>query len=512
MSLFIHPHTQSCITVGTQDSDSSLVTNSLSSILSGSSIFTIGHILTNVFGFITQVLLTRLLNASGYGIFSYGQTILLLMLNISNMGTDKSLMRYLPSQAGNRRFQQATLTLAYGTSLVASICAAAFLIITAPIISTYTINNPIFVSVLRLFAAILIIDTIMQVTSTSFRALEMAQFDVAIRKIGRQGSLLLAAAVAFFLGLNVFSTTILAVVASMITLGCAVALAFRHLDIRPSRDLSEANLREYYNYSIPLSAKDMGSFFYTKADVLMVGIFFSASAVGVYNIAVLLAAFITLPLGAVNQLFPPIAAKLYSSDSNSELDEVYSAVSRWAMTGALPLAVGAIIYRTELLALFGAEFATGGAILIVLALAKFADTAVGPSGYMLMMTDHQYLLLINQWSFALLNIILNYFFLLWFGVIGAAYASAIVLASLNLLRVSEVYYLEGMHPFSLSFFKPVLAGFPASGTMLIVLLIIPNNPFVAMILGGSVGCIVYLLTLFALGIEESDRKLYDSIS
>lgn len=512
MGLFIHPHSQFRITVDTEDSDNSLVTNSLSSILSGSSIFAIGHILTTIFGFLTQILLTRLLNASGYGIFSYGQTILLLMLNISNMGTDKSLMRYLPSQPDNRRFQQATLTLAYGTSLVASICAAAFLIITAPIIASFTLDNAIFVSILRLFAVILIIDTVMQVTSTSFRALEMAQFDVAIRKIGRQGSLLLAAAIAFLLGLNVFSTTVLAVVASMVTLGCAVALAFHHLDIHPSRDLSEANLGEYYNYSIPLSAKDMGSFFYTKADILMVGIFFSASAVGIYNVAVLLATFITLPLSAVNQLFPPIAAKLYSSGSSSELDEVYSAVSRWAMTGAFPLALGAIIYRTELLALFGAEFATGGAILIVLAVAKFVDTVVGPSGYMLMMTDHQYLLLLNQWSFALLNIVLNYFFLLRFGVIGAAYASAIVLASLNLLRASEVYYLEGMHPFSWSFFKPVAAGLPASGAMLIVRLLLPNNPFVAMILGGSLGCIVYLFGLFALGIEESDRKLYDSIS
>lgn len=498
--------------MNTQDSEDTLVINSLGSILSGGSIFAVGHILTNVFGFVTQLLLTRLLGATGYGIFSYGQTVLTLMLNVSNAGTDKSLMRYLPSQHDNHQFQQATLTLAYGTSLIASVSTAVLLIAAAPIIATYTINDPVFVDVLRLFAVILIIDTIMQVTSTSFRAFEMAQFDVLIRKIGRQGSLLLAAVIAFLLGLNVFSTTALVVVASMFTLGCAIALALRYLDVHPSRNLSEANPREYYNYSIPLSAKDMGSFFYTRADVLMVGIFFSASAVGVYNIAVLLATFITLPLSAVSQLFPPIAAKLYSDGSSRELDDVYSAVSRWAMTGALPLAIGAIVYRVELLALFGAEFATGGAILTVLAIAKFVDTAVGPSGYMLMMTDHQYLLLINQWSFAILNIILNYFFLLEFGVIGAAYASAVVLASLNLLRAGEVYYLEGMHPFSRSFFKPIVAGLPASGVMIIVPLILPNNPFVALILGGSLGCVVYLLALFTLGIEESDRKLYDSIS
>ena len=495
-----------------QDSDSSLVTNSLGSIFSGSSVYAIGHILTNVFGFLTQILLTRLLNASGYGVFSYCQTILLLMLNMSNMGTNKSLMRYLPSQPENRRFQQATLTLAYATSLVASVCVAALLMVAAPFVARYTINNAVFVNVLRLFAIILIIDTMMQVTSTSFRALEMARLDVAIRKIGRQGALLLAAATAFFLGLSVLSTTVLVVIASLITLGVAIALSFRYLDIQPSPDLSEANLREYYEYSIPLSAKDMGSFFYTKADILMVGVFFSASAVGIYNIAVLLATFITLPLSAVNQLFPPIAAKLYSAGNSSELDEVYSAVSRWAMTGALPLTVGAIVYRVELLTLFGAEFATGGTILIVLALAKFADTAVGPSGYMLMMTDHQYLLLINQWTFAVLNIVLNYFFLLEFGVIGAAYASAIVLASLNLLRVGEVYYLEGMHPFSWSFFKPAIAGLPAAGTMILLLLLLPNASLVAMLLGGSLGCAVYLVTLLLLGIEESDRNLYHSIS
>ncbi|GAB7021074.1 hypothetical protein JCM18750_39360 [Halostagnicola bangensis] len=230
-----------------------------------------------------------------------------------------------------------------------------------------------------------------------------------------------------------------------------------------------------------------------------------------YNAAILLAAIIPLPLTALSQLYPPVASRLYSKGNTEELEMVYKTVSRWSLTASLPLAIGAIIYAEELLWMFGEEFVAGAAILGILALAKLADGVTGPTGYTLMMTDHQYLLLFNQWSFALLNVGLNYLFIMEYGVIGAAYASAITIGSLNFVRAGEVWYLEGMHPFSRGYLRPITAAVPATIVMLLGQSLIPVHAVLVMFVAGAAGLLTYVGALYLLGFEQADRELAEKI-
>lgn len=492
-------------------SESSTVTESLGTVFNGASLFAVGFALANAFGFFTQILLTRLLGPSAYGILSFAQTGHYLARSVSNLGSNKSLMRYLPANRDAQSIQEGYLTMAYATSLLASVAVATLIIVFAPIISRLTLNDPIFIRVLQIFAIILIFDTMMQVTSNVFRALEMAKFDILIRKTGYQGFLFLAAAVSFLLGLHLFETVLTVAAASAATFISALVLASRHMDITPSWTTKRIDLRSYYQYSLPLSAKDMGHYFYTRTDIIMVGIFFSSSDVGIYNAAIMLGMIITLPIPAVGQLFPPIASRLYSEGDADKLHRIYATVSRWSLTCSLPLALGAIVYREELLLLFGPEFTAGGAILAVLALGYIVDSLGAQTGYLLMMTDHQYLVFANQWAAALLNIGLSYFLILEFGVIGAAYASAAVLASINLLRVIEIWYFEEMTPLSRGVIKPFIAAIPASVTMVVLRSLGVSSPLITMFVTGAIGIVAYAIALAALGIEEEDRMLYNSI-
>lgn len=490
------------------DSNEDNVTQSLESVFRGASFFSAGYVLSNIFGFVTQLLLTRLLGATGYGMYSFARTGILLARRVSNLGSNQSLMRYLPAYADNPAAQEDTLTVAYLTSTVSGIFMATTMIFAAPTISQFTLDSPLFVDILRLFALTLVFDTLMQVTAHIFRAVELAKYDVMLRKIVWHASLLVAAIISFLLGLEILETTIAVVIASALTLFYGLYLSSKKLDISPSWRTSNINLKEYYNYSLPLSAKDMGGFFYTRTDILMVGIFLSASSVGIYNIAILLAGVVILPASAVSQLFPPIVSKLYSQGQNKELNEVYTAVSRWTFTCSIPLFLGAVIYRDELLLLFGAEFAVGGAVLIILAIGKIINSLIVQTSYLLMMTHHQYLVFINQWLTAIINIILNYLLILEFGLIGAAYASTISLIILDIMRIAEAWKFEGMTPFSWDLSKPILATIPCAGTMFFLPTLLPITPIVAMFIAGASGIGIFVLTLFLLGANKADKKLY----
>jgi O-antigen/teichoic acid export membrane protein len=241
----------------------------------------------------------------------------------------------------------------------------------------------------------------------------------------------------------------------------------------------------------------------------MVGLLLTGSAVGIYNIAVLLAGILVLPLTAFNQLFPPIASRLYQNKKISELEQVYSTVTRWAFTLSLFPTITLILYAESVLKIFGEGFTEGTVILILFAFAQFTNSAVGPSGFMLMMSDNQYLTLINQLGSGVLNALLNYIFILKFGFIGAAVATATILASINLLRVFQVWYLEGIQPYSQSFFKPIVAGVVSAIVLFAASLFFDQY---LLLFGGATGGICYLFVLYSFGIEEDIRILKQMLS
>lgn len=299
-------------------------------------------------------------------------------------------------------------------------------------------------------------------------------------------------------------------IGSVLVFFIAVLILVNQTTIRPDPSpYSRSEVVGFFDYSVPLTLKDVGKLLYERVDILMVGFLLAEADVGIYQIAFFLAAFIALPLGAINQLVPPVASGLYSNGSIEELGSVYKTVTRWTVTISVFLALVLGVYGAEILALFGPQFPAGAAVLAVLLVGQLTNNVVGPNGFLLMRTDHQYVNLVNQWTLGILNIILNYFFILEFGLIGEAIATASVLTLINIVRLIEVWYLEGLVPYSISFWKPLAAGGITGGLMATLTMLFSG--YHLLIIGGLIGVLVYGLCLFVVGFEEQDRALFDSM-
>jgi O-antigen/teichoic acid export membrane protein len=169
---------------------------------------------------------------------------------------------------------------------------------------------------------------------------------------------------------------------------------------------------------------------------------------------------------------------------------------------SLPIAVFGIVLGSEVLTVFGSGFSTGELVLAFFLLGQLLNAAVGPSGYLLLMTDHQYLVSLNQTTFGVLNLLLNYFFIIEFGMVGAAAATAAILGTLNIVRLFEVWHYERMVPYSRHFVKPLVAIVMAGGV------VVGCRQFfsglVLVVGGGALGGVVYLGVLVVMGIEPND--------
>lgn len=485
--------------------DTDAKVGSLLSITRGASFFAVGRVVYNVAAFLFHFLLVNSVGPVAYGVYSFANTVAVAATVFTNLGSDKSILRYFPRFEDDESRQNRVLTLSLLTSASGGAVLAVVLFFAAPLISAETLDEPLLVPTLRLFALLLLLRTMTKITGNAFRAAERPGIDVLLRSITWPGLRVLAVGGAVALALSPFDTFVAVVAGGLVTTTVAFALLLTKTEFRPSFGFDRAELKDYYEFSLPLTFKDLGSFLYTRIDVLMVGFFLTSTVVGVYNISLFVATVVALPLAAINKMFPPMASKLHDKGQREELSSVYSTATRWSVTLAIPLAVGGVVYAGEILTLFDPTYTEFTMVFGLFILGQFLNASVGPSGFLLMMTDHQYLVMLNQWGFGVLNVVLNYVFITEYGAIGAAAATSFVLAALNIVRIAEVRYYEGMIPYTSRFIKPVVAGAVAAGVMYASRSVLSGR--VLLFVGGGVGVLVYAAVLAALGIESQDMEL-----
>ncbi|UPM43938.1 flippase [Halocatena salina] len=479
----------------------------LRSIVDGASIFLVGEILYKASGFVLNFLLARTLGSTLYGIYTYAYTYITVSTMFASLGSDQAVLRYFPSYSDDEDAQSWIAGISVLSSVIGSCVVAGMLWVLAPTIRWYTGNSELFVDVMRIIAIMLPFDTLTKMLASMFRGLEHPTEQIFLQKIVRPGARICAVGVALLLGYTLIDTVAALVVASVLAFVIGVVLLVRRTSLRPSFSgmsgtASTPEITAYYNYSLPLMLSKAGTILYNRVDVFMVGLLIGMSSTGYYNIAFLMSSAITLPLTGCNQLFAPIASRLYDNGEVDELNEIYATVTRWAFTLALFAALGAIVYAPDILSLIDDEYTVAVPVLSLFAVGQLLNASVGPSNYLLMMTDHQYVTFVNHWVFGVVNVVLNFIFILQFGLIGAALATASILGLLNVVRWIEIRYLEGLSPYSRAFYKPLVAGVGATGALYLPTLWLSEIPL--LVVGGSLGAVVYGLILYALGIEQSD--------
>lgn len=162
--------------------------------------------------------------------------------------------------------------------------------------------------------------------------------------------------------------------------------------------------------------------------VLMLGAILGAREAGLYQPAVLLAAFVSLGHNIINQPLGPRIAQLHAENRRETLQRTLDR-SYWAGLGfGLPVALILMFCGGPILRLFGAEFENAAVALALLAGGQLLSVGLGPSALILMMMGRQKLLSTLMMAAALLNVVFNALLIPALGIEGAALASLLTVA------------------------------------------------------------------------------------
>jgi O-antigen/teichoic acid export membrane protein len=490
----------------------------ISKIAKNAGISGLGEILGNIIGYASNVLMTRRIGPSSFGIYMLASTILRVVSIFSVVGLDNGLIRFVALYNGRGDKSRLKGVILSGTK-IASVISFVFLFFfffTSDFISTRIFPKPDLSFALRILLISLPFTTLMAVWLGGIQGFQLIKSRVYVERLIQPLSRLLFLLFFFLLGMQLLGVLLATVLSAIIGFIFALWYLTKSFPLLKGDDLIPLyENKSLLAFSIPLLFATFFSFIIRWTDILMLGFFKTSSEVGIFGAVDRVIPLVSLPLQSLNVIFSPMIAELYGERNFSKLEGLFKVETKWAISLSFPIFLALSIFAHPVMNIFGDAFTVGATVLIILSAAQMIRVSVGSTGPMLMMTGHQNISLANTTIFAIANIILNYLLIPRYGITGAAVASAISLIAINIVEVIQIYYLLKIHPFRSDLMKPLVAGIFSSLVTLSILQIEvikinQHNIFCSGALFLSF-LALYLLSMMTLRLSDEDRWIIDAI-
>lgn len=220
----------------------------------------------------------------------------------------------------------------------------------------------------------------------------------------------------------------------------------RHTPPEPRRVAPEYRTRQWLGSAWPLLVVGGMQVINTQADLLLLGALTSAPEVGVYRIASRGAELVLFMLTAINLVVAPTLSQLAATGDRSPLQWVLNMTAWVAFAFALPLTLVLVVFARPLLAfVFGADFAAGSVPLAILCMAQLVNAATGAVATLMVMAGREKDTAIAVGLGALLNVALNLALIPYWGMTGAALATAASVVVCNVWLALRAYRVLGVN-------------------------------------------------------------------
>lgn len=402
-----------------------------------------------------QVCLARWMGTADYGIYDYATAVGVSLAFIAGFGLPTAVLRFIPAYAAQKDWARLR-GLIWGSwqqtlivSIVFSLCGTVALwrLHVVHNLGTYTV--PLIMGIWTVPGVTLV--SLQREILRGFQRIGLAYAPSLIMQplvlVGlasiwqMRGALTSGVAIA------------LSLLSTLIALTLQWLLFQQNLDakIRAAKPVYE--LARWWRAALPLMLFSGSHMVLSQTDTLMIGAFLNAKQVGIYSAALKTAAWVPFILSSVNAISAPLIAALYAQGDRQGLQQLVGTLARWMFYPALAVAIGLIGFAEPVLRLFGPEFTAAKFALIILILGQLVNVGAGSVGYLMTMTGHQTQ---SAWVMsisALANFMLNLIGIHFFGIVGAALATALSMAMWNVWLYALVVRQLGVHPSILDAFR-----------------------------------------------------------
>jgi O-antigen/teichoic acid export membrane protein len=450
-----------------------------------------------------QIVVARHLGAAGIGVLLLSLAVSTLLAEASDLGLDYGVLRFgaiAHGAAEPGRFRSVVRRGLAG-AFAAGVLASALLAGGATMVAS-VFGEPGMAAALVPLALAIPFTATAGVARNCLRAMGRAGPSVASDSLVGPGVRLAAVVVALQVGADPRNVAIAYAVSEALALVATLGILWRLLP-RGGEPVRPSGL---YRYSLPMSLNRLILYTNNQTEVLVLGLFQAAGAVGVFGVTRRLSMVLAALLSSISVLLIPMVADLHHRREQVELDHLFRTATRWLFTIGFQLCLIEILFGRDLLTLFGPGFTSGAPALAILALGQLVNVGTGAAAGVLAIVGRTRLSMLDSLLFVGLSLGLDFLLIPRWSILGAAVANAFALAAVNLLRVVQVRHVLRIVPYDRRILRPLAAGL-AAGVVAWLLPLAALDPVPRLSLHVATLGAVYAGLLLAFGVDPADRAV-----
>jgi O-antigen/teichoic acid export membrane protein len=388
-------------------------------------------------GFGLNVALARVLGASGLGVYHLSLTFALIASVIGRIGMDAAILKLAATSLAARDSGRlaAVHRMGIGTAMVGCGVVAACTFFSADWLAATVYSDASIAGPLRLMSVALMPFSLLHLYGELLKAGQHQLLSSFV-----QGA---ALPLVSLLLLGLFSSQVhdangaagIYLASAFIICASSYALWRRSIPTAPHSSNGTIRFRDLMGTALPMYGSAMADVVMTFSDVLILGLFVTASDVGIYTAAARTALLTRFLLLANSAVAAPRFAALHATHDKEGMARLAVRSTLLTTISSVPVLLMFLLFPGPILSVFGSQFEAGAQVLIILTLGQFVNAATGPVGYLLNMSAYHRIEGRIAVAGAVMTVGLCFALIPFWGIAGAAAANAIATATCNLLRV-----------------------------------------------------------------------------
>lgn len=425
----------------------------------GTSLNVAGGVVSGLCGFLTTLLIARLLPLGEAGAVFVAIATVTILNRVYLFGADTGLVRYVPRLLARRQGARVPqlLVVALAPVVVLSVAVSAVLAANAGQLEGVLAgtHRDEFLSAFRILVWAAPVSSLSDGLLAATRAFATMRPTFFVDRVLRSGLQVVAIAV-----LPLAFGRSPAAVAAGWTVGyavsaCAGAVVLARMLRRqvprpwaPVRRDAAALAGSFWRFSAPRSVASVLQVGIDRLDVFLVSVLASLSAAGIYAAALRFLVVARMFTAAGGQALQPLIAGAFARRDRVDAHRLYKASAAISVTFAWPLILALTAYAPALLLVLGPRYTAGATALSIVSAATLFGTLMGPTDTVLLMAGRTWWSLANTAATLAVNVGLNLLLIPSHGITGAAWAWAVSIGVGNTLPTWQLYARLRINPFS----------------------------------------------------------------
>jgi len=387
--------------------------------------------------FVFFLILARYIGVDGFGLFSFGYAMLLVVSTASRWGMDQVALRSLAGYAAKSEWVDYRATFIQGLVLVISISLLISLFLIAilePLAARYIKDLDLF-PVLKIFVWSIGPFSVIQYLAEAARATGKQIYAAILQTV-----LIPFCALVLLMTLGDISSISSAV--NAFVMACFFTAVFglvvwwiyeRENFVVVGISQSKSSYWEMFLTASPIASAALISSWLGFSETILLGVLQDSESVAGYAASMKMLFLFGFVVIALNNVLSPRFAVLYQEGKLNELWSLAKKASLIAVLSSLPMFLIIVGFSREIMVVFGNNFVFAAPALQILALGRLFLCAVGTLGSILIMsgygrTYHRIIALS-----ALLNLVVAPVLISFFDVVGASVSATITIIFANIV-------------------------------------------------------------------------------